>query len=62
MGLLVQVLREAPPSLVLPLFDKLLDEVISADPDAIPELGPENRAEQAKAKVLKAQKSDFFAK
>ena len=44
------------------LFDKLLDEVIAADPDAIPEIGPENRAEQAKAKNLKAKKSDFFAK
>ena len=43
------------------LFDKLLDEVIAADPDAIADLGPENRAEQAKAKALKAQKSDFFA-
>jgi hypothetical protein len=27
----------------------------------IPELGPENRAEQGKATKLKAQKSDFFA-
>jgi len=43
------------------LFDKLLDEVLAADADAIPELGPENRAEQAKATTLKAQKSDFFA-
>ena len=43
------------------LFDTLLDEVLAADADAIPELGPENRAEQAKAKTLKAQKSDFFA-
>ena len=43
------------------LFETLLDEVIAADPDAIPELGPENRAEQAKAKRLKANKSDFFA-
>ena len=43
------------------LFETLLDEVIAADPDAIPELGPENRAEQAKAKKLKANKSDFFA-
>ncbi len=44
------------------LFDKLIEEVLSADPDAIPEIGPENRAEQAKAKSLKAKKSDFFAK
>ena len=43
------------------LFDQLLDEVLAADPDAIPELGPENRAEQAKATDLKANKSDFFA-
>ncbi len=44
------------------LFEKLLNEVIAADADAIPELGPENRAEQKKAKDLLAQKSDFFAK
>jgi hypothetical protein len=44
-----------------PLFSQLLDEVLAADADAIPELGPENRAEQAKAKKLKATKSDFFA-
>jgi len=44
------------------LFDTLIDEVLAADPDAIPEIGPENRAEQAKAKNLKAKKSDFFAK
>jgi hypothetical protein len=43
------------------LFEALLDEVIAADPEAIPELGPENRAEQLKAKNLKAMKSDFFA-
>jgi len=44
------------------LFDKLIEDVLAADPDAIPEIGPENRAEQAKAKNLKAKKSDFFAK
>lgn len=44
------------------LFDKLIEEVLTADPDAIPEIGPENRAEQAKAERLKSQKSDFFAK
>ena len=43
------------------MFDQLLDEVLAADADAIPELGPENRAEQNKAKNLKAKKSDFFA-
>ena len=43
------------------LFDQLLNEVVAADADAIPELGPENRAEQAKAKKLQATKSDYFA-
>ena len=43
------------------LFDQLLSDVLAADADAIPELGPENRAEQAKAKKLQATKSDYFA-
>ncbi|MAY80920.1 MAG: hypothetical protein CL930_09080 [Deltaproteobacteria bacterium] len=43
------------------LFEKLLNEVIAADADAIPEAGPENRAEQVKAKDLLSKKSDFFA-
>jgi hypothetical protein len=43
------------------LFDTLLDEVLAADANMSPELGPENRAEQGKATKLKAQKSDFFA-
>ena len=43
------------------MVDQLLDEVLAADPDVIPELGPENRAEQTKAQNLKANKSDFFA-
>jgi hypothetical protein len=44
------------------LFEKLLDEVLAADPEVIPEIAPENRAEQAKAKALKAKQSDFFVK
>jgi hypothetical protein len=43
------------------LFDKLLNEVVTADADAVPEAGPENRAEQTKAKDLLSKKSDFFA-
>jgi tetratricopeptide (TPR) repeat protein len=42
------------------LFIKLLDEVLAADPEAIPEIAPENRAEQLKAKNLKAKRSDLF--
>lgn len=43
------------------LFEQLLNEVVAADASALPELGPENRAEQDKAKKLLANKSDFFA-
>jgi tetratricopeptide (TPR) repeat protein len=42
------------------MFDKLLDEVIAGDPNVVPEIAPENTVEQAKAKALKAKKSDFF--
>lgn len=42
------------------MFDKLLDEVIAGDPAAVPAITPENTVEQAKAKALKAKKSEFF--
>jgi len=42
------------------LFDKLLDEVIAADPEKIPEIAPEMKVEQEKAKALKAKASDLF--
>jgi tetratricopeptide (TPR) repeat protein len=42
------------------MFDTLLEEVINGDPNAVPEIAPENAMEQAKAKALKAKKSDFF--
>jgi hypothetical protein len=42
------------------MFDTLLDEVIGGDPAAVPDITPENTVEQAKAKALKAKKSDFF--
>lgn len=43
------------------LFDRMLHEVLNADPEAIDEISPENRAEQAKAKKLIDTKSDYFA-
>ena len=42
------------------LFDKLLNEVIAADPNAVPEIAHENRLEQAKAKKLLAKADDLF--
>lgn len=42
------------------LFDRLIDEVLSADPTAVPELEPENRVEQAKASAMKAKGFDDF--
>jgi len=42
------------------MFDKLLDEVIAGDAAAVPAITPENTVEQAKAKALKAKKSEFF--
>jgi len=42
------------------LYERLLNEVIASDPAAIPELTPENTAEQAKAQKLLESKSDYF--
>ena len=42
------------------MYDKLLAEVVNGDPNAIPEIAPENVVEQAKAKALQAKKSDLF--
>lgn len=41
-------------------FDKLLNEVLAAPDDAIPELVPETIVEKAKAKELLAEKDDLF--
>ena len=43
------------------LYEQLLNEVIAADPEAIPAIGPENKAEQAKAQKLLETKGDYFA-
>ena len=43
-----------------PVFLRNLKLVLEADPDAIPEIAPENRAEQAKAKALLEQTDDLF--
>ncbi len=42
------------------MFDKLLDEVLAADPNKIPEIAPEMKVEQEKAKELKAKANDLF--
>lgn len=42
------------------LFLKMLDEVLAADPNAVPELVAENRIEQEKAKQLKAKVDELF--
>ncbi len=42
------------------LFLKMLDEVLAADPNAVPELLAENRIEQEKAKQLKAKVDELF--
>lgn len=41
-------------------FEKLLNEVLTARVDALPELAPEARIEQAKARELLAAKDDLF--
>jgi tetratricopeptide (TPR) repeat protein len=41
-------------------FEKLLNEVISADPATVAELEPENRVEQEKAKKLLARTDELF--
>jgi hypothetical protein len=40
------------------LYDRLLDEVLAGDPDALPEVAIEQRVEQDKARKLKAEKFD----
>lgn len=42
------------------LFVKLIDEVLAADPEAVPELVAENRIEQRKAQALKDQVEELF--
>ncbi|MEL6544461.1 MAG: TRAP transporter TatT component family protein [Myxococcota bacterium] len=42
------------------LFMKMLDEVLAADPNAVPELVAENRIEQEKARQLKAKVDELF--
>lgn len=42
-------------------FEAALNQVLAANPDAIPEVAPENRAEQGKARALLAKTSDLFA-
>ncbi len=42
------------------LFQRLLDEVIAADPEVIPEIAPELRLEQVKAQKLLDQIDDLF--
>lgn len=39
-----------------PLYDRLLDEVLAGDPDALPEVAIEQRVEQDKARRMKAEK------
>jgi hypothetical protein len=43
------------------LFERLLNEVISADPNAVPDIAPENKAAQAKARHLLETKGDYFS-
>ncbi|MEM6533939.1 MAG: TRAP transporter TatT component family protein [Myxococcota bacterium] len=42
------------------LFLKMLDEVLAADPTAVPELVAENKIEQEKARQLKAKVDELF--
>lgn len=42
------------------MYKKLLEEVVNADPAAVPEIEPENRLEQEKAKKLLAEIDDLF--
>lgn len=42
------------------LFDRLIAEVLAQDPDAHPELGPEIRVEQDKARELRARAEELF--
>jgi hypothetical protein len=42
------------------LFDEHVNFVLNGDANAIPELGPENRAEQRKAELLKKRADELF--
>ncbi|MNC98739.1 hypothetical protein D3C83_167950 [compost metagenome] len=42
------------------LFEERLDYVLKADANVNPEIAPENRIEQKKAKALLAQKEELF--
>lgn len=42
-------------------YKAVLEKVLTADPEAVPEIAPENRAEQAKAKKLLSEIDDRFA-
>ena len=42
-------------------FDSLLSEVLAADASATPEIEPENKAAQARARELQGMKGDLFA-
>jgi tetratricopeptide (TPR) repeat protein len=42
------------------LFEERLEYVLNADPNVNPEIAPENRIEQRKAKLLIAQKDELF--
>lgn len=44
------------------VFEENLNYVVNADPDKLPEVAIENRAEQEKAKALLTQIDDLFAK
>ena len=41
-------------------YKRLLEEVLAADPNIDPEIAPENRAEQEKAKQLLAEIDNTF--
>ncbi len=42
------------------MYEKLLNEVVAADANAIPDIAPENAIEQAKAKDLLGRADEFF--
>jgi len=42
------------------LFDRLLNEVLNADPKVLPDIIPEQQMEQAKAKILVGQADEIF--
>ncbi len=42
------------------LYERLLGEVVAASPDALPDVGPETRVEQQKARKLLAEVAELF--